>query len=208
MNHLTIRQEEPGDYRATENLVRESFWNVYRPGCLEHFVLHEFRTRPEFCADLDLVLVRDDELIGQVMYVKNSLRTSSQTELPILTMGPICIHPNYQRQGYGKILLDRSLDLAAETDAVGVFMEGNINFYGKSGFVVASTLGVHYMDEPTDDPVPYFLGKILKENAWQKDTEVRYRVPAGYFVDEKQAEEFDRQFPPKERLRLPGQLFG
>ena len=206
MNRLTIRLEEPGDYRVTENLVRESFWNVYRPGCLEHFVLHEFRSRPEFCPDLDLVLIRDGELIGQIMYVKNVLRTDSQMELPILTMGPICIHPNYQRRGFGKFLLDHSLTLAAETNAVGVFMEGNIHFYGNSGFVVASTLGVHYMDEPADDPVPFFLGKVLKEGALN-GIQARYRVPSGYFVDEKQAEEFDRLFPPKERLRLPGQLF-
>ena len=84
-------------------------------------------------------------------------------------------------------------------------MEGNIDFYGKSGFVVASTLGVHYMDEPSDDPVPYFLGKMLKPKYFI-GMDTRYRVPQGYLVDEKQAEEFDRQFPPKERLKLPGQL--
>ncbi|MBR6058655.1 MAG: GNAT family N-acetyltransferase [Victivallales bacterium] len=202
---IQIRQEETVDYRTTENLVREAFWNVYRPGCLEHFVLHGFRQRPEFCPELDLLLFRRGELIGQVMYVNNILRLSTGSELPILTLGPICIHPKYQRQGYGKLLLDYSLELASKTEAAGVFMEGNISFYGKSGFVVASTLNIHYMDEPADDPVPYFLCKILK-NGVLHCGEARYRVPEGYLVDEKQAEEFDRQFPTKKRLRLPGQL--
>ena len=200
-----IRQEEAGDYRATENLVREAFWKVYRPGCLEHFVLHEFRQRPEFCPELDLLLFLKGKLIGQVMYVKNVLQLSNGGELPILTLGPICIHPKYQRQGFGKLLLDYSLEQAGGTGAAGVFMEGNIGFYGKSGFVVASTLNIHYMDEPADDPVPYFLCKALKEGALNC-IEARYRVPDGYLVDEKQAEEFDNQFPAKKRLKLPGQF--
>ena len=202
---IVIRREEPEDYRATENLVREAFWNVYRPGCLEHFVLHEFRKRPEFCPELDLLLFRDGELLGQAMFVKNVLHTTTGGELPILTLGPICIHPSHQRQGLGKLLLDHALELAAGTGALGVFFEGNLDFYGKSGFVVASTLNVHYMDEPADDPVPYFLGRLFVADAL-KGIESRYRVPEGYLVDEKQAEEFDRQFPPRERLRLPGQL--
>ncbi|MBR6470224.1 MAG: GNAT family N-acetyltransferase [Victivallales bacterium] len=205
-DEIEIRAERPEERLATESLVREAFWNVYRPGCLEHFVLHEFRSRPEFCPALNLLLIRHGEIIGQAMYVKNVLRTSSQEELPILTLGPICIHPAHQRKGFGKLLLDQSLVLAAETEAVGVFLEGNVGFYGKSGFVVASTMGVHYMDEPADEPVPYFLGKELKEGVLQ-GLPMQYRVPEGYFVDEKLAEEFDRQFPPKERLRLPGQLF-
>ena len=204
-DEIMIRCEKPEDYRLTEELVREAFWNVYRPGCLEHFVLHEFRKRPEFCPELDLLMFCNGTMIGQVMYVKNALKTANGSEIPILTMGPICIHPKCQRKGYGKRLLERSLSMAANTDAVGVFMEGNIDFYGTCGFVVASTLGVHYMDEPSSDPVPYFLGKELKAGALH-GFETWYRIPQGYLVDEREAEEFDRQFPAKERLRLPGQL--
>jgi len=200
---ILIRQETPEDYRATENLVREAFWNVYRPGCLEHFVLHGFRERPEFCPELDLLMFLGEELVGQTMFVKNTLRTATGAALPILTLGPICIHPKCQRQGFGKRLLDHALSLATATDAVGVFMEGNIKFYGKCGFVMASTLNIHYMDE-TDD-VPFFLGKVLKPEALH-GIEAWYRIPEGYLVNEKQAEEFDRQFPTKQKLRLPGQL--
>jgi predicted N-acetyltransferase YhbS len=202
---ILIRQETPEDYRATETLVRESFWNVYRPGCLEHYVIHEFRTRPEFCKELDLLMFLKGELIGQAMFVKNTLRTANDGTLPILTLGPICIHPKHQRKGYGKLLLDHALELAAPTEAVGVFMEGNIKFYGNCGFVVASTMNIHYMDEPANDPVPYFLGKALKPDLL-RGIEAWYRIPQGYLVDEKLAEEFDKQFPIKEKLRLPGQL--
>ena len=205
MSDFAIRLETPGDHRAVEELVREAFWNVYRPGCLEHFVLHEFRSRPEFCSDLDFVMELDGKPIGQVMFVRNALRSAAGKAIPVLTLGPICIHPDHQRRGYGKRLLEHALSAAAKTDAAGVFLEGNIRFYGKCGFVVASTLGIRYMDEPEDDPVPYFLVKAL-DKAALADAVSRYRVPAGYFVDEVQAAEFDRSFPPKVRLKLPGQL--
>ena len=88
-----------------------------------------------------------------------------------------------------------------------MFLEGNIGFYGKAGFVAASTLGIHYMDEPAEDPVPYFLAKTLRPELFTPGLDARYRVPSVYLVDERQAEDFDRQFPPKTKLRLPGQLF-
>ena len=204
---ITIRQERPEDFRETEALVREAFWNVYRPGCLEHFVAHELRKSPDFCPELDLVLVCGGQLTGQVMLVRNRLELPDGTLLPVLTLGPICIRPGSQHRGYGLRLLEHVLAEAAKTGAAGVFLEGNIGFYGKAGFVTASTLGIRYMDEPPEDPVPYFLAKVLRPELFGADFRARYRVPPVYFVDEKQAEDFDRQFPPKKKLRLPGQLF-
>lgn len=204
---ITIRQETPADFRETESLVREAFWNVYRPGCLEHFVVHELRNSPDFCPELDLVLVCGGQLAGQVMLLRNRLALSDGTEVPVLTLGPICIRPQFQHRGYGLRLLNHVLAEAGKTGAAGVFLEGNIGFYGKAGFVVASTLGIGYMDEPPEDPVPYFLAKVLRPEVFTAGFRARYRVPQVYFVEEKQAEEFDRQFPPKEKLRLPGQLF-
>lgn len=204
-NDWTIRRERADEYAKTEDLVREAFWNVYRPGCLEHYVLHCMRTDADFVSELDLVMEHAGELIGQVMCVRNELRPPAGPAIEVLTLGPICIHPAHQRRGLGKILLDHSLALAAKTGAAGVFLEGNIGFYGKSGFVPASTLGIRYMDEPEDDPVPYFLAKVLTDACFAGKG-ARYRVPRGYFVDEAEAAEFDRAFPPKERLKLPGQL--
>ena len=143
-----IRQETPEDYRATENLVREAFWNVYRPGCLEHYVLHTYREREDFVPELDLVMEKEGTLIGQVMYVKAVIILDSGDELPIMTMGPIGIAPQYKRQGYGKALLDYSMEKARRIGTGALCFEGNIDFYGKSGFVVASTMGIHYYAEP------------------------------------------------------------
>lgn len=207
MNHLTIRLETEKDYRAVENLIREAFWNVYRPGCTEHYVAHVYRSDPDFVPELDFVMELDGRLIGHVMFVRAAIETDDGRRLPILTFGPISIHPDYQRKGYGKILLDYALNRAAGMGAGAVCMEGNIDFYGKCGFSVASGHGIHYYAEPRDKVVPYFLLRELKDGFLDGVTGV-YRTPKGYFVDDADAERFDRTFPVKKKEKRSGQLFG
>lgn len=205
-NDYTIRREKTIDYRTVENLTREAFWNVYRPGCSEHYVLHQFRDRPEFVKELDFVLEVGGEIIGHVMFVRAEITADDGRVLPIMTFGPLSIRPDFQRKGYGKILLDFALERAAEMGAGAVCMEGNIDFYGKCGFDVASKSGIHYYAEPRDEVVPYFLLKQLQKGFLDGVTGV-YKTPSGYFVEDSEVEEFDRQFPPKVKLKLPGQLF-
>ena len=126
-----------------------------------------------------------------------------------MTFGQICIHPDYQRKGYGKILLDYSLEKAKNLGAKCILIEGNINFYGKSGFIKASEKGIKYADYNGDDDAPFFLCKELEKD-FLKDIKGIYKDPEGYFVADKYPElfeEFDNKFPKKEKLKLPGQLF-
>lgn len=202
-----IRLERKEEQREVENLVRESFWNVYRPGCLEHYVLHQLRQDKDFIPEFDFVMEMEGKLIGQTMYMKASIQADDGRVIPIMTMGPIGIAPEYKRKGYGKILLDYSLEKAAQMGAGAVCFEGNIDFYGKSGFVEASTKGIRYHGVPEGEDAPFFLCKELIPGYLDEITGV-YSTPEGYFVSEEETEEFDRSFPPKEKLKLPGQLFG
>lgn len=202
-----IRLERKEEQREVENLVRESFWNVYRPGCLEHYVLHQLRQDKDFIPELDFVMEMDGKLIGQTMYMKASIQADDGRVIPIMTMGPIGIAPEYKRKGYGKILLDHSLEKAVQMGAGAVCFEGNIDFYGKSGFVEASTKGIRYHGVPEGEDASFFLCKELIPGYLDEITGV-YSTPKGYFVSEEETEEFDKSFPPKEKLKLPGQLFG
>ena len=205
-SNLTIRRETPADHDAVERLTREAFWNVYRPGCTEHYVVHVLRQDPAFVPELDLVLEQNGELIGHVLYMRAAITADDGREIPVMTFGPISIRPDLQRQGLGKYLLDYSMKLAGELGAGALCIEGNIDFYGKSGFVVAGTKGIRYHGEPEQEIVPYVLLKELQPGFLDGVTGV-YHTPKGYYVDEAAAEEFDRGFPPKEKLKLPGQLF-
>ena len=206
-NAIKIRLEKKEDYRAVENLVRESFWNVYRPGCSEHYVIHVLRDDPAFVKELDLVMEENGSIIGQNVFMRNAVAADDGRSIPILTMGPICIAPALKRRGYGKALLDYSLERAAAMGFGAVMFEGNIEFYGKSGFDVASNFGIRYHGLPEGADSSFFLCKELIEGYLDGITGV-YTTPAGYFVDDADVEEFDKGFPPKEKLRLPGQLFG
>ena len=206
-NAIKFRLEKKEDYRAVENLVRESFWNVYRPGCSEHYVIHVLRDDPAFVKELDFVMEEDGRLIGQNMFMKTFVDADDGRKIPVLTMGPICIAPKLKRRGYGKALLDYSLEKATAMGFGAVLFEGNIEFYGKSGFDFASRFGIRYHDLPDDADSSFFLCKELIKGYLDGITGV-YRTPAGYYVKDCDVDEFDREFPPKEKLRLPGQLFG
>ena len=205
-NDCIIRLERTEEHRETETLVREAFWNVYRPGCLEHYVLNQLRNDKAFVPELNFVMEKDGRLIGQNMFMRAVIKADDGSDLPIMTMGPICITPELQSKGYGKILLDYSLEKAAELGCGALCFEGNINFYGKSGFTYASEFGIRYHGLPEGADASFFLCKELKKG-YLDGISGEYTPPNGYFVDEAEAEEFDKQFPPKEKLKLPTQLF-
>ncbi len=204
--NLLIRPETEADFRAVENLVREAFWNVYRPGCLEHYVIHVLRDDPAFVKALDFVMELDGRLIGQNMFMKTHIDADDGRRVEVLTMGPIGIAPDLKRRGYGKILLDYSLEKARELGFSAVLFEGNIGFYGHSGFDYARNFGIRYHDLEAGEDDSFFLCKELIPGALSDVTGV-YQTPAGYYVDEAAAEAFDKTFPPKQKQRLPGQLF-
>ena len=203
-----IRLEQPKDYREVENLTREAFWNVYRPGCTEHYVLHLFRTNLDFIPELDLVMEEDDKIIGHVMFSKAEIILDDGSHFPSWTFGPISIHPAYKRKGYGLKLLQYALEKAKEMGIGLLQMEGNIEFYRHAGFDLASKMKIHYHAEQRESEVPYFLAQELIPGYWG-DREGTYAPPKGYFVAEEHPEAFEAyeaSFPKKEKLRLSGQL--
>ena len=205
-NDYTIRLEQEKDFREVEKLVRESFWNVYRPGCSEHYVIHVLRDDPAFVKELDFVMEKDSRLIGQNMFMKTVILADDGRVIDVLTMGPIGITPELKRQGYGKALLDYSLEKAAQLGFGAVLFEGNIGFYGKSGFDYASRFSIRYHDLPEGADASFFLCRELIPGYLDGVTGV-YQAPQGYYVDDSDVEEFDKGFPPKEKLKLPGQIF-
>ena len=156
--------------------------------------------------ELDFVMELDGELIGQVIYVRSEIDCDDGRKVPIMTFGPIGIAPTYKRKGYGKQLLDYSMEKAREMGVGALAITGNIDFYGKSGFVLAKAKDVRYAADPEAD---YFLIRELTPG-FLDDISGTYKDPDGYFVCEKDPEAFERfesTFPKKEKLKLPGQMF-
>ena len=209
---MNIRLEQPSDYREVESLTREAFWNVYAPGCVEHYVLHQYRSDPNFIPELSFVMETENSkpiIIGHVMFSKAEIVKEDGTSLPAWTFGPISIHPDYKRKGYGLELLNYALRKASEMGIGVICMEGNIDFYKHAGFVLASSLHIHYHAEPKDAEVPYFLAKELIPG-YLNGIEGTYHTPKGYYVafeNPYDFEAFETKFPSKEKKRQEGQIF-
>jgi len=238
---MNIRLEQPQDYREVENLTREAFWNIYRPGCTEHYVLNQYRTNPDFIPELDFVMELDGKIIGHVMFSKAEIILDSPHSqggvgggsFPSWTFGPISIHPDYKRKGYGLKLLQYALEKAKEMGIGLLQMEGNIEFYKHAGFDLASKMKIHYHAEPMEQreqsdacidsaesrqrstegqpkesEVPYFLALELIPGYWG-NREGTYCPPKGYFVADENPEAFEvyeATFPKKEKAFQEGQL--
>lgn len=202
---MIIRREEEKDYKTIETLVRDSFYNVYKPGCEEHYLIHTLRNNKDFVKELDYVLIEDNKIIGQNVFVKAYINCDNGDKLEILTMGPLSIHPDYQRKGYGKKLLDFTLEKAKELGYKAVCIEGNIDFYKHCGFKFARDYNLRYHGLPEGIDTSFFLCNELIKGSLE-NVKGEYVSPNAYHIDTKKAEEFDKTFPYKEKKVLPGQL--
>ena len=194
-NDYLIRLETSADHAEVEYLVRESFWNMYRPGCLEHYVLHCLRKDKTLFRNW-ILLWRNWQNHWTNIFVKQRF-VQMTADIFRYDNGTYLRANDLKRKGYGKILLDYSIEKAKQMGAGALCFEGNIDFYGKSGFTYASEYGIRYHGLPEDADASFFLCKELIPGYLDGVTG-EYTTPTGYFVDEEEAEEFDKQFPYKE----------
>ena len=200
-----IRPETPADYDRVLHITREAFWNLYQPGCDEHYIVKRFRTRPDFIPGMSLVLETAGEVRAHIMYTRAQIVADDGSVVPVLTFGPLSVLPQYQKQGYGSALVRYSLKKAREEYGCGaVIITGSSQYYHRFGFVPGQSLGVYYEDirsEPTD----FFMGIELISGYLNGMSGV-YRDGPGYHVEGVDIEAFDAAFPPKEKKVLPGQF--
>lgn len=131
---MRIRNEEERDFRAVEELTKRAFWNVHVPGCSEHYLAHTLRKHPDFIPELDFVLEEDGKIIGNIMYTRCQLVDSDGNKKDVLTFGPLSIHPDSQRKGYGKKRQLYSFERAKELGYDTIVIFGNPENYVGTGF--------------------------------------------------------------------------
>lgn len=201
MENLIIRNETAGDQREVERLIREAFWDVHAPGCAEHYLAHILRGHPDFVPELDLVVELDGQVVGSILYTRAALEDEAGERKTILAFGPIAVHPAFQRRGYGKLLIERSLARGRELGYEAAVIFGNPDNYASSGFKSCKKYNIC-----TGDGVfpAAMLAKELCPGALDGRKWTYCESPA-YQFDPADAQEFDRQFPPKEKGWRPSQ---
>ena len=198
---IKIRNEEEADYQRVEELTRKSFWNLYVPGCNEHYLVHVMRSHKDFMPELDLVIEVDNQIIGNIMYTKAKLIDESGAEKDILTFGPVCILPEYQRKGYGKKLIEYSFEQAAALGYDVIVIFGNPNNYVSRGFKSCKRYNICLENGtyPTAMMVKELKPEVLDGRKW-----VYYQSPV-FEIDEQEAERFDEGLEILEKKYQPSQ---
>ena len=192
---MIIRNEEEKDYRIVEEMIKKAFWNLSVPGCNEHYFAHQVRESEDYIPELDFVIEEDGKIIGHILYVKAKFIATDGTEKQILSFGPFTIHPDYQRKGYGRKLLNHSFEVAKEMgyDTVAIF--GNPENYACYGFRNCKRYNVCL--EENVYPVA-LLVKELEENVLNGKT-WKYIESPSHSIDESGFEEFDSTFEQMEK---------
>lgn len=201
---MNIRLEETKDYFEVENLTREAFWNIYRPGCFEHLVINNLRNDESFVKELDYIIEKDNQIIANIVYVNGTLKQSNGFQRKVLTFGPVSVLPKYQKQGYGEKLINYTINKAKLLGYDAIIITGNPDYYQKYGFVSASKYEIYYEGMEKEE-TPFFMIKILDENK-VKELKGIYSDPKCYNIDELKLLEFDKLFPKKQKEKRENQL--
>lgn len=198
---LNIRNERESDYKNVEDITRKAFYNVYVPGCMEHYLVHIMREHEDFIPELDFVIELDGQIVGNIMYTKAKLTDEDGTEKEIVTFGPVSILPKYQRKGYGKMLIEHSLKRAAELGYEAVVIMGSPANYVGSGFQCCRKYNVCV---EKDKYPAAMLVKELKPGALDGKLWFYSDSPV-MNVDEREAQAFDDGLEKMEKKWMPSQ---
>lgn len=201
---MKIRLEEEKDYLKVENLVRDSFWNIYRPGAYEHYIVHMLRDDASFIKSLAYVIEDDSRIIGHINYSTGRISYEGSSEDAVI-LGPIAIARDCQRQGYGTALINHTLNLAEREGFPLVFVVGDENYYSRFGFESASRHGLYLDGTDMSEENPFFMVRIFDKENVSEDIGI-FHIPEVFDVDEGDVDEFDERFDYKEKSVQEGQL--
>ena len=193
--NMTIRLEEEKDFRAVEELIRDAFWNLYFPGCDEHYLCHVMRSHNDFIKDLDLVASIDGSIVGSIMYTKSWLIAEDGETQQIVSFGPLCVHPNYQRKGIGAALIEKTKEIVSERKIPAIAIYGDPHNYCKHGF----KNGIDYNVCNMKGEYPLGLLVFEIEEGFFGNKKWKLRQSEVYNLDNTKVEEFDKKFEYKEK---------
>ncbi len=192
---MNIRLETIDDYRKVEELTREAFWNLYVPGCDEHYLCHILRMHKDFISELDYVVEVNGTIIASIMYTESFLFSDDQEKVRTVSFGPLCVHPDYQRKGIGTALIEKTTSLVKSMNIPAIIIYGDPHNYCKHGF----KNGIDYKVSNMDGEYPLGLLALELQEGFFGKKRWKIQQTDAYCFDHEKAVEFDRQFVEKEK---------
>ena len=197
MENLTIRLEEPKDYRTVEELTRAAFNTPARIDrskidCpMEHHMVHRLREKGGIM-NLNFVAELDDKIIGHIIYSEAHILQPDGTRIDVLNFGPISVWPKLQKKGIGSALMKHSIDEAKRLGFGAILFFGHPEYYPRFGFNEAKAFGI---TDCNGENYPAFMAMELVKG-YLKNVSGKF-IEADIYNDDlnrEQAKEFDKQF--------------
>ena len=199
---LRIRNEIEDDYRTVEGLVREAFWNLYVPGCSEHFVLHNLRRSSDFIPELDFIAEKEGRIVGQIAYSRGTIKDDKEgPEKKVVCFGPVSVLPALQGQGIGGALIVHSINVARTTGYPAICIYGDPRYYSRFGF----RCGEKYDIKTADDKFAVALQVLELKQGALSNLAGRFIESAAFEADTNEFAEYDSTFPYKEKAETDSQ---
>jgi predicted N-acetyltransferase YhbS len=193
--NIIVRNEDENDYGKVEGITREAFWNLYVPGCNEHYLVHIMRNHMDFIKELALVAAIDDKVVGNIMYMKSYVKNEKDEIVETITFGPVSVLPSYQMRGIGSTLIRKSIEMARKKNYKAIIIYGSPHNYCKHGFKSSRDFNIGNKE----GKYPHSLLVLELEKGIFKDHSWKYYDSDAYTMDERKVEEFDKLFAYKEK---------
>lgn len=198
---ITIRKEKETDYRIIEEITREAFWNLYVPGCDEHYLVHILRKHPDFIKEMDYVALVDNKIVGNIMYTKSYVLDENNNRLETLTFGPLSVLPEYQRCGIGASLINYTKNIAIKNNSKAIIILGYPHNYCKHGFKNSKD----YKISNVEGKYPYGQLVLELEKGIFEGKRWKFYCSKAFDLDENAVEEFEKKFPKRKKEYNPSQ---
>ena len=193
---MNIRLETKDDYRQVEEMTRDAFWNLYAPGCDEHYLCHILREHKDFISELDYVVELDNKIIASIMYTESFLLSDDQEKVRTVSFGPLCVHPDYQRKGIGTALIEKTRSLVKDMNIPAIIIYGDPHNYCKHGF----KNGIDYQVSNMDGEYPLGLLVLELQKGFFGKKKWKIKQTDAFCFDHEKAIGFDKRFEEKEKI--------
>ncbi len=201
LERLVIREETPADYYAAELMTKRAFWNLHRPGCDEHYLVHLLRDDPAYIPELSRVAELDGRIVGGIWYSWARVENEAETT-PVLAFGPLCVDPGVQKKGVGSALLAHTMSLARQAGHNAIIIYGEPEYYPRFGFRTCEVFGI---TTPQGRNFPAFMGVELRPGTLADVRGKFYETETFQNLPPEAVGEYDKNFPYMPKLKLMGQ---
>ena len=198
---LILRNAKKEDYRTVEQLVREAFWNLYVPGCSEHYVLHNLRKSSDFIPELDFIAEQGGQIVGQIAYSRGIIRGKGAEGKEVITFGPVSVLPAFQRRGIGSALIIHTISLARDMDYPAICIYGDPRYYSRFGFRCAEK----YEIKTAENKFAVALQVLELKQGALNNVSGRFIESAAFAVDEIEFARYDAAFPFRQKKETDSQ---